>query len=93
VRFADRGSPQLADGSRHVAQELHIARRILPKATPALNAMDHLWRQVKERGLANRPTQAIAASAASACRYWRDMSRAERLRNAGGLAGKCWLPL
>jgi hypothetical protein len=64
----DRGAPHLATPRRHVAQELHIARRFLPKAPPERNAMDHRWRPVQGRGLANWPAQSIDASADSACR-------------------------
>jgi transposase len=91
VLFEDRGSPHLADASLHVAKELHIELRFLPKATPELNAMDHLWRHVKGRGLANRPTRSIDISADSACRYLLAMSRHERLRKAGVLSGNFWL--
>jgi transposase len=90
VLFEDRGSPHLAAESLRMARELDIELRLLPKATPELNAMDHLWRHVKGRGLANRPTQSIDASADSACRYLLARSRQERLRKAGVLAGNFW---
>jgi transposase len=93
VLCEDRGSPHLADASRHVAKARHIARRFLPKATPELNAMGHLWRHVKGRGLAKRSPQSIDASADSACRSWLDMSRHERLRKAGVLSGNFWFTL
>jgi transposase len=91
VVFEDRGSPHTAGESLRLARELHIELRFLPKATPELNAMDHLWRHVKGRGLANRATQSIDESADSACRYILDMSRRERLRKAGVLSGNFWL--
>jgi transposase len=91
VLFEDRGSPHTAGESLRLARELHIELRFLPKATPELNAMDHLWRHVKGRGLANRATQSIDESADSACRYILDMSRRERLRKAGVLSGNFWL--
>jgi transposase len=91
VLFEDRGSPHTAGESLCLAGELHIKLRFLPKATPELNAMDHLWRHVKGRGLANRATQSIDESADSACRYILDMSRRERLRRAGVLSGNFWL--
>lgn len=91
VLFEDRGSPHVATESLRLAKELHIELRFLPKATPGLNAMDHLWRQVKGRGLANRTTQSIEESADSACRYILDMNRRERLRKAGVLSGNFWL--
>jgi transposase len=93
VLFEDRGSPHLADATLHMAKERHIELRFLPKATPELNAMDHLWRHVKGCGLANRPTQSIDASADNACRYLLGMSRHERLRKAGVLSGNFWLTL
>jgi transposase len=91
VLFEDRGSPHTAEASHELAKDLHIEVRFLPIATPELNAMDHLWRHVKGRGLANRPTQSIDASADSACRYLLAMSRHERLRKAGVLSGTFWL--
>jgi transposase len=91
VLFEDRGSPHTADESRELARALGIEVRFLPIATPELNAMDHLWRHVKGRGLANRATQSIDASADSACRYLLDMSRWERLQKAGVLSGNFWL--
>jgi transposase len=91
VLFEDRGSPHVAGESRHMAKERHMERRFLPKATPELNAMDHLWRHVKGRALANWPTQSIDAAADGACRYLLEMSRQERLRKAGVLSGNFWL--
>jgi transposase len=93
VLFEDRGSPHTADASREPAKDLHIEVRFLPIATPELNAMDHLWRHVKGRGLANRSTQSIDASADSACLYLLDMSHHERLHKAGVFSGNFWLTL
>jgi hypothetical protein len=45
VLFEDRGSPHTAEESQDLAAELGIQPRFLPRATPELNAMDHLWRQ------------------------------------------------
>jgi transposase len=89
--FEDRGSPHTAEESRLRAQELGIEVRLLPRATPELNAMDHLWRSVKGRALADRPTLSIDKSADAACQYILDMSRGERLRKAGILSGDFWL--
>ena len=91
VLFEERGSPHIATESLRGARELHIELRFLPKATPELNAMAHLWRYVKGRGLANRATRSIDDSADSACRYLLDMSWPERLRKAGVLSGNFWL--
>jgi transposase len=91
VLFEDRGTPHTAEESRELAHRLGIEVRWLPRATPELNAMDHLWRQVKGRALANRPTRSIDDSADAACRYIIEMSRRERLKAAGVLSGNFWL--
>ena len=91
VLFEDRGTPHTAEGSLEVAGALGIQIRWLPRATPELNAMDHLWRHVKGRAVADRPTQTIDESADAACRYLREMTRRERLQEAGVLSGRFWL--
>ena len=91
VLFEDRGSPHGAGESRRLARALDMELRFLPKAPPELNAMDHLWRHVQGRALANWPTQSIDAAADGACRYLLEMSRQERLRKAGVLSGNGWL--
>ena len=89
--FEDRGTPHTAADSLEVAADLDIHIRWLPRATPELNAMDHLWRHVKGRAVADRPTQTIEESADTACRYPREMNRHERLQKAGVLSGRFWL--
>ena len=91
ILFEDRGTPHTAEESREYAAWLGSEVRLLPRAAPELNAMDHLWRSVKGRALANRPTLTIDKSADAACRYILDMSRRERLRKAGVLSGNFWL--
>lgn len=58
VLFEDRGSPHLAEDSLEMAKTLNIEVRLLPTATPQLNAMDHLWRHVKGEVLAD-PDQLV----------------------------------
>lgn len=91
ILFEDRGSPHTAEESMELAASLGIEVRLLPRATPELNAMDHLWRAVKGRALANRPTRSIDDSADAACRHILEMSRRERLKKAGVLSGNFWL--
>lgn len=91
VLFEDRGTPHTAEESRELATALGLEVRLLPRATPELNAMDHLWRSVKGRALANRPTLSIDKSADAACQYIFEMSPGERLRKAGVLSGNFWL--
>jgi len=91
VLFEDRGSPHTAEDSRELAVDLGIQIRLLPRATPELNAMDHLWRHVKRWALSDRPTQSIDMSADDACRYILEMSPRERLQKAGVFSAGFWL--
>ena len=91
VLFEDRGSPHTAEDSFTLAAILNIEIRLLPRACPELNAMDHLFRSVKGRGLANRPTISIDDSAQAACDYLYALSRYERLVKAGVLSDNFWL--
>ncbi|HND20972.1 MAG TPA: transposase [Acidobacteriota bacterium] len=91
IVFQDRGSPHTAEESLRIAAALQIEVRFLPRATPELNAMDHLWRWVKSRGIANEPTRSVDDSADQACRYLLNLSPQERLRKAGILSGNFWL--
>ena len=92
VAFEDRASQHKA--ARAWAREcLKIETRLLPRATPELNAMDHLGRHTKRETLGDRATRSIEASALAACRYLIDLSPHDRLRKAGVLSGRFWLAL
>jgi len=91
VLFEDRGPAHTAAESRALLDELGIEVRWLPRATPELNAMDHLWKHVKANALANQPTRAIDRSAELAGQYVLHLTRRERLRKAGILSGRFWL--
>ena len=91
VLFEDRASQHKSPGSLRWAERLGIEVRLLPRATPELNAMDHLWRHTKRQTQGNRPPQPIEDSAMDACQYLLDMSCHERLRQAGILSGNFWL--
>jgi transposase len=91
VLVEDRGSPHVAEESLELARALEIEVRFLPKATPALNAMDQLWRRVKGRAVARRATRSIEESAVEACQYILALRPHERLRQAGVLSGNFWL--
>jgi DDE superfamily endonuclease len=91
VLFEDRAPQHKAPASLGWAKRLGIEVRLLPRATPELNAMDHLWRQAKRVTQANRPPQPIEQSAMEACWYILDLSPRERLQQAGVLSGDFWL--
>lgn len=91
VLFQDRGAPHKAAASQAYAAELGIEVRWLPRATPELNAMDHVWRHAKAVTLANCPIRLIDDSAMAFCKYIIGLSPVERLRQAGALADGFWL--
>jgi transposase len=91
ILFEDRGSPHTAEESVTLAKRLNIETRFLPRATSELNAMDHLWRSVKGRGVANRSTISIDDSADKACEHILRMSPYERRKKAGILSDNFWL--
>jgi hypothetical protein len=91
VLFEDRAKQHTAPRSLRMAALCSIEIRLLPRATPELNAMDHLWRHAKQTALSDRPTETIERSAQLACEHILGMSRRERLRQAGVLSGNFWL--
>jgi len=91
VLFEDRASQHTSPSSLALAEDLGIEVRLLPRATPELNAMDHLWRHAKRQTVGNRPTITVTDSALAVCRYIIDLSPRERLRQAGVLSGDFWL--
>ena len=91
VLFEDRAGQHKAPASLALAAQLGIEVRLLPKATPELNAMDHLWRHAKRETQGNRPPQPIEESAMAACRYILNLTPRERLKHAGVLSGNFWL--
>ena len=90
VLFEDRAS-QHKSSRAWAGEVLGIETRLLPKATPGLNAMDHLWKHTKRTTLGSRATLAIDQSAMAACQYLIDLSPRDRLRQAGVLSGNFWL--
>jgi hypothetical protein len=91
VLFEGRAAQHTSPESLGWAEELGIEVRLLPRATPELNAMDQLWRLTKRETVGSRATQAVATSALAACQYLIDLSPRDRLRQAGVLSGNFWL--
>ena len=87
----DRASQHTSPDSREWAQELGIEVRLLPKATPELNSMDHLGRHTKREALGDRETVTIDVSALAACQHIIDLRPKDRLCQAGILSGDFWL--
>ena len=92
VLFEDRASQHTSPDSPAVGPiTWGIEVRLLPRATPELNAMDHLWKHTKRETVGSRATSAIEKSALDACQYIIDLSPRDRLRQAGILSGTFWL--
>jgi hypothetical protein len=91
VLFEDRASQHKSPESLGYAEQLAIEVRLLPKATPELNAMDHLWRHTKRETVGSRATLSIEASALAACQYIIDLGPRDRRKQAGILSGDFWL--
>lgn len=91
VLIQDRGAPHKAVASQAYAAQIGIEMRWLPRATPELNAMDHLWRHSKAVTLANCPIRSIDDSAMAFCEYMIALSPTERLCQAGALSEDFWL--
>ncbi len=91
ILFEDRDAPYSAEESLETAADLGIELRFLPRAAPELNVMDHLWRFVKGRALADRSTRSVDESADAACRYLLSMNPQKRMKKAGVLSGNFWL--
>src|SRR5512135_1971224 len=91
VLFEDRAGQHTSPDSLEWAEELGIEVRLLPKATPEWNAMDHLWKHTKREALGDRETVTIDGSALAACQHIIDLSPRDRLRQAGILSGNFWL--
>jgi transposase len=92
ILFEDRGSPHTAKESIELAARLDIELRLLPRSCPELNAVDHLFRSVKGRGVSNWPTRSIDSSADAACNYLYRLTPRQRLLKAGVLSDHFWLP-
>jgi hypothetical protein len=91
VLFEDRAGQHKAPASRAWAAQRGIEVRLLPRATPELNALDHRWRHAKRETQGNRPPQPIEESAMDTCQDILHMTPQERLRQAGVLSGDFWL--
>lgn len=91
VLFEDKATQHTCPRSLWMATACSIQIRLLPTATPELNAMDHLWRHTKRQVLADRPTITIDQSAQHACDYILQLTPRQRLQQAGVLSGNFWL--
>lgn len=84
------GSHTAAD-SRDLADDLGIELLWLPKRSPHLNPMDHLWRHAKQVVAANHQSASIDEQVDRFVRYLGSLSAHDALTKAGLLSPNCWL--
>ena len=80
-----------AKKSLALARELDIDLVWLPTQWPELNAVDHLWRELKGKIAANRQYETIEEEADTAMKWFLGLSSRSALKKAGLLSNKFWL--
>lgn len=88
----DEAGCHKAQGTTRLAAQLAIDRVYLPKQSPELNPVDHLWRPVKNKIAANRQYQSVDQEAEIVEQFIGHLSPVKTLRLAGILAKDFWLP-
>jgi transposase len=85
-------APAHTDGKTlRLAMELGIELVWLPKQWPELNAMDHIWKELKRLIAANRQAAGIDDLAQQAAEWVLQLRPREALRKAGILSPSFWL--
>jgi hypothetical protein len=87
----DEASCHTAPRSQRLAAELNIKLTWLPKQCPELNAMDQLWRGLKNSISANHQFKDIKEHSAWARTWTLSLTRSEALLKAGVLSKDFWL--
>lgn len=91
ILLLDEDPSHTAGESQALAAKYEIGLEWLPKRSPHLNPMDHLWRHVKGVALANRQYAMLEDVVAHALDYLQRLSSREALRKAGVLSPDFWL--
>jgi transposase len=87
----DKSRPHRAGKSQAIAQQLDIELIWLPTQAPHLNAMDHLWKELKKEMLPNHQFEPIERAVDYALGWIRSLSTRQALRKAGLLSEDNWL--
>lgn len=91
VLLVDSDTSHTAQASRDVSVALGVTLLWLPKRSPHLNPMDHLWRYVKGSVLANRQYMAIDELVTHTLDALSRLTPQEALLKAGVLSPNSWL--
>jgi hypothetical protein len=87
----DEAPCHIAPKSQVLAEDLNIVLIWLPKQCSELNAMDQLWRELKDNISANYQFKGIEEHAAIAEHWILSLSKSEALVKAGVLSKNFWL--
>ena len=87
----DRASAHTDAKTTQLADELQIELVWLPKQASELNAMDHLWKELKRLVAANRQAPRIESLAQQAEAWLLGLTPHEALQKAGILSPNFWL--
>jgi transposase len=87
----DRAPAHTDSKTLRLAMELGIELVWLPRQWPELNAMDHIWKELKRLIAANRQAASIDLLAQEAAEWVLQLHPHEALRKAGILSPTFWL--
>jgi hypothetical protein len=88
----DEAGCHTAAGTRRLEERLDIHCLYLPKQSPELNPMDHLWRPVKGRIAANRQYPSVEQEVDYVEHFVHQLSPVRAMCLAGILSKDFWLP-
>jgi DDE superfamily endonuclease len=86
----DENSCHTAQASQRLAQALGIQLLWLPKRSPHLNPLEHLWRHGKAVVCANYQDTSLDHQVGRFIDYLQSLSATQRLRKAGVLSSHFW---
>ncbi len=87
----DKHGGHWAPRSQALAEELNIVLLFLPRQSPELNPMDHLWKEAKRVRSANRQYDTIDEHARQVEDWIQSLTPRQALRKAGILSKNFWL--
>jgi transposase len=87
----DKNPAHTAKASLALAKALGIELIWLPTQWPELNAVDHLWRELKGKIAANRQYESVEEASNMAVKWFLGLNNQSALRKAGILSAKFWL--
>lgn len=87
----DEDTSHTAFRSQQLAERLNMKLIWLPKRSPELNPLEHLWGHGKNAICANRQYETIENQVARFVKYITSLSHADTLRKAGLLSDGFWL--